>query len=38
MNNADLETCFVNIRMEYGEDSLKAIKSGHVRFDKRKPQ
>ena len=38
MNNADLETCFVNILMEYGEDSMKAIKSGHVKFEKRKPQ
>jgi len=38
MSQADLQTCFVEIRMEYGEDAVKAIKSGHVKFAKSKPQ
>lgn len=38
MSKTDVETCFVNIRMEYGEDALNAIQSGHVQFEERKPQ
>ncbi len=38
MSSADLEKCFVAIRVEYGEDALDAIRKGYVRFDARKPQ
>lgn len=35
MNEQDLALCCVNLRMEYGEDALLAIKNGHVKFEKR---
>ena len=38
MSKADLQTCFVTLRMEYGEHALEAIQSGHVQFESRKPQ
>lgn len=38
LSQQDLAQCFVNIRLEYGEDALRAIKSGHVKFEPRKPQ
>jgi hypothetical protein len=38
MSKADLQACFVALRMEYGENTLDAIQSGHVKFEERKPQ
>jgi hypothetical protein len=38
MSKADLQTCFVALRMEYGENALEAIQSGHVQIEPRKPQ
>ena len=38
MSKEDMQACFVAVRMEYGADALKAIQSGHVQFEKRKPQ
>ena len=38
MSKADLQTCFVTLRMEYGPAVLDAIQSGHVQFEPRKPQ
>ena len=38
ISKADLQTCFVTLRMEYGEHALEAIQSGHVQFESRKPQ
>lgn len=35
MNEQDLALCCVNLRMEYGEEALRAIKTGHVKFEKR---
>lgn len=35
MNEKDLALCCVNLRMEYGEEALRAIKTGHVKFAKR---
>lgn len=37
-SKADLQAFFVAIRLEYGPDSLHAIRSGHVQFEKRAPQ
>lgn len=34
----ELQRCFIAIRMEYGEESLRAIRTGHVQFEERKPQ
>ena len=38
MSKDDLALCFVNLRLEYGEDALRAIRTGHVQFEPRKPQ
>jgi len=38
MSKADLQACFVALRMEYGEHALDAIQSGHCQFEARKPQ
>ena len=38
MSKADMQACFVTLRMEYGEHTLEAIQSGHVQFEPRKPQ
>lgn len=38
MKPQDLHDCFVSLGVEYGADALHAIRSGHVRFEKRKPQ
>lgn len=38
MSREDLLKCFVSCRLEYGEDALRAIQSGHVKFEVRKPQ
>ena len=38
MSKDDLALCFVNLRIEYGEDALRAIRTGHVQFSPRKPQ
>lgn len=38
MSQHDLQQCFIALRMEYGEDALRAIRTGHVQFEKRKPQ
>ena len=38
MSKDDLALCFVNLRLEYGEDALRAIRTGHVQFAPRKPQ
>lgn len=35
MPEQDLALCCVNLRMEYGEEALRAIKTGHVKFEKR---
>lgn len=35
LDRSDLERCFVALRMEYGEEALRAIKSGHVAFEER---
>lgn len=34
----DLQAFFVAIKLEYGDDSLRAIRSGHVQFSPREPQ
>lgn len=31
----DLESCFIAIMMEYGEDALFAIRKGYVKFEER---
>lgn len=38
MSKADLQACFVALRMEYGEHTLDSVQSGHVTFEPRKPQ
>lgn len=38
LSQEDLQRCFVAIRMEYGEDALDAIRSGHVKFEERTPR
>lgn len=38
MSKDDLALCFVNLRLEYREDALRAIRTGHVKFQERKPQ
>lgn len=35
LSKDDLQTCFVALRTEYGDDALAAITSGHVQFEKR---
>lgn len=35
LSHADLQRCFVALRMEYGTDALAALRSGHVRFEER---
>ncbi len=32
MSPEDYQTTFVALRMEYGEDALQAVRSGHVQF------
>lgn len=38
MSQQDMALCFVNLRIEYGEEALRAIRTGHVQFEERKPQ
>lgn len=33
---ADLQAIFVALRTEYGEDALRAIRTGHVKIEPRK--
>lgn len=35
LSSEELERCFVAIRMEYGDDALDAIRTGHVKFEAR---
>lgn len=35
MSPEDLQQCFINILETYGEEALRAIRSGHVQFEKR---
>ena len=35
MPPADLKTCFIKLRQEFGEDALRAIRTGHVQFEER---
>lgn len=35
LSEEDLQRCFVALRMEYGNDALAAIRSGHVKFEER---
>lgn len=35
MTRDDLQSCFIAIMQQYGADALKAIRSGHVKFEKR---
>ena len=32
LSKDDLEEIFVNARLEYGEDALRAVQSGHMQF------
>lgn len=34
----ELQNAFIAIKMEYGNDALKAIRSGHVQFEKARPE
>jgi hypothetical protein len=34
----DVAAFFVALRTEYGEEALRAIRTGHVQFEKRQPQ
>lgn len=33
MSREEYQTCFVALRLEYGEDALHAIRSGYVKFE-----
>lgn len=35
MSRSDYEKCFVALRQEFGEDALRAIQNGHVKFEER---
>lgn len=35
LSKEDLQNCFVALRMEYGDDALDALRTGHVRFEQR---
>lgn len=35
MNEGDLRLCFVSVVEQYGNDALKAIRSGHVQFQRK---
>lgn len=36
MSKEDYQACFVALRLEYGEDALRAIQTGHVVFEERR--
>lgn len=38
MDAEGLKTCFIGLRMEYGDDALRAVRSGHVQFEAREAQ
>lgn len=35
MDAEGLKACFIGLRMEYGDDALRAVRSGHVQFKER---
>jgi hypothetical protein len=38
MSRDDYQRCFVALREEFGEDALRAIQTGHVKFEERAAQ